>query len=184
MEIWKDIEGYEGLYQVSSEGRVKSLPKEHRYGSKSEKILKLGKTIKQRNGEDYPTVCLSKDGIVNEYKIHRLVALSFIPNYENKPTVNHKNGKRNDNRLCNLEWATHSEQNYHMWEIGLIKVSDKWKEAMKANNGRKHSNESKLKMSKAKLGKTAWNKGMTKQQEYEYRLEKKNTTRNLVGNFY
>jgi hypothetical protein len=174
-EIWKDIKEYEGLYQVSSEGRVKSLPKEHRYGSKSEKILKLGKTIKQRNGEDYPIVSLSKDGVVSGYRIHRLVATVFIPNPHNKETVNHINGIKNDNRVQNLEWATHSEQNYHMWETGLITISDKWREAMKkANVGRKHLQEAKDKVSKANKGRTAWNKGMTKQQEYEYRMGKTN----------
>jgi hypothetical protein len=184
-EIWKDVKGYEGLYQISNEGRVKSLPKEHRYGRKYEKILKLGKTIKQRNGEDYPKVCLSKDGIVKYYNIHRLVATAFITNSNNKSEVNHKNGIKNDNRVQNLEWVTPKENSQHSWDIGLSKVTDKWREAMqKCNIGRKHSDESKLKMSKAKLGKNAWNKGMTKQQEYEYRLEKKNTTGNLVGNFY
>ena len=223
--IWKDIEGYEGLYQISTHGQIKSLPKKHRYGSKSEKILKEGKTKAQREGKTYPTVMLCKDGIVSEYKIHRLVAQTFIPNPEKKPTVNHKNGIKNDNRVDNLEWATQSEQNYHMWRIGLITVSDKWREAMKSNIGRKHSKESiekmrnakigkklsnetklklsiagkgrivsdetkqklrqkqigklltlesKLKISKANKGKIAWNKGMTKQEEYEYRMAKNN----------
>jgi hypothetical protein len=180
-EIWKDIKGYEGLYKISNHGRVKSLPKNHRYGSKSERILKLGKTKKQQNGLDYPTVCLSKDAIVVDYKIHRLVAVAFIPNPENKYSVNHINGIKNDNSVENLEWATASEQNYHMWKTGLITISDKWIEAMKSNIGRKHSVESKLKISKANKGHIAWNKGMTKQQEYEYRMDKKNTNRNLVG---
>ena len=170
--MWKDIKGYDGLYMISDMGEIKSLPKNHRYGSKVERILKSGKTKKQRSGETYPTICLCKDGVVTEYKIHRLVAETYIPNPENKSTVNHINGIKNDNRVENLEWATPSEQNYHMWKTGLIKISDKWKEAMKSNIGRKHSNESKLKMREAKLGKTPWNKGMTKQQEYEYRISK------------
>jgi hypothetical protein len=232
MEVWKDIEGYEGLYQISNQGRVKSLAKSHRYGSKEDKILKSGKTIKQRNGLDYPRVCLSKYGNTIVYQIHRLVAISFIPNPLNKDTVNHMNGIKNDNRVDNLEWATMKEQNEHAWNTGLKVVTDKWREAMKLNIGRKHSDESKFKMRQAKLGKevseetrlklsmvgkgrkhsdesiekmrqkrlgklltneskekiskankgkTAWNKGMTKQQEYEYRTDKKNTIGNLVG---
>lgn len=174
-EVWKDIKEYEGLYQVSNLGRVKSLPKNHRYGSKSERILKSGKTIKQRNGEDYPIVCLSKDGNIIGYRIHRLVAQAFISNPLNKETVNHINGIKNDNRVSNLEWATPSEQNYHMWDIGLRVVTDRWREAItKANKGKTLSKETKIKLSIANKGKSAWNKGMTKQQEYEYRFTKKN----------
>lgn len=172
--MWKEIKGYEKLYMVSDIGQIKSLPKNHRYGSKVERILKSGKTKKQRSGETYPTICLCKDGIVTEYKIHRLVAEAYIPNPENKSTVNHINGIKNDNRVENLEWATPSEQNYHMWKTGLITISDKWREAMKSNIGRKHTQKAKDKVSKANKGKSAWNKGMTKQQEYEYRMAKIN----------
>jgi hypothetical protein len=130
-EVWKDIEEYEGLYQVSNLGRVKSLAKQHRYGSKSDRILKSGKTIKQRNGEDYPVVCLCKEGNIIGHKIHRLVAQSFIKNPLNKETVNHINGIKNDNRVSNLEWATMKEQNYHAWNTGLKVVTDKWRQAIK-----------------------------------------------------
>ena len=167
--MWKDIEGYEGLYQISDKGEVKSLPKEHRYGLKTEKILKP-RTTKEN---EYARVSLCKDGKVKGFRRCRLVALTFIPNTENKPTVNHKNGKRDDDRVSNLEWATPSEQNYHMWNTGLIKISDKWREAMK-NCDRSVSKETKLKISIANKGKSAWNKGMTKQQEYEYRMAKVN----------
>jgi hypothetical protein len=154
MEIWKDIKGYEGLYQVSSIGRVKSLPKQHRYGSKVDRILKQGKTIKQRNGVDYPTVTLCTDGITKGYKIHRLVAQAFIPNPNNKPEVNHHNGIKNDNRVENLEWVTPKENSQHAWDIGLRTITQSWLNKMKeVNTGRKHSDESKLKMREVKLGK-------------------------------
>jgi hypothetical protein len=116
--MWKDIEGYEGYYQISDIGEVKSLPKEHRYGLKTEKILKP-----KGDKDGYYRVSLCKNGKVKDFKIHRLVAINFIDNPINKPTVNHINGKRNDNRLENLEWATHSEQNYHLYKMGLKDLS-------------------------------------------------------------
>jgi hypothetical protein len=148
-EIWKDIEGYEGLYQVSSYGRVKSLPKQHRYGSKSEKILKP-KTTKKNN---YSRCSLSKDGIIQDYRVHRLVAIHFIPNPENKPEVNHLNGIKDDNRIQNLQWATPKENSQHAWDTGLSSITDKWIEAMKLITNRKHTEESKQKISKANKGK-------------------------------
>ena len=169
--MWKDIEGYEGLYQISDKGEVKSLPKEHRYGLKTEKILKP-RTTKEN---EYARVSLCKDGKVKGFRRCRLVALTFIPNTENKPTVNHKNGKRDDDRVCNLEWATGTEQNIHAYKLGLKVVTENWRNKMKEIHiGRKNSNETKLKMRLAKVGKTPWNKGMTKQEEYEYRLAKNN----------
>lgn len=94
-EIWRDIEGYEGLYQVSSEGRVKSL----KYGK--EKILKGSK-----NSWGYLLVNLHKEGKQKHYYIHRLVAQAFISNPDNLPEVNHKNEIKTDNRVENLEWCT------------------------------------------------------------------------------
>jgi len=116
--MWKDIEGYEGLYKISDKGEVKSLPKDHRYGSKIERILKP-----KIDKDGYYGVSLCKNGKVKSKKIHRLVAQMFISNPNNKPTVNHINAIVNDNRLENLEWATHSEQNYHLYKLGLKDLS-------------------------------------------------------------
>jgi hypothetical protein len=116
--MWKDIEGYEGLYQISDKGEVKSLPKEHRYGLKTEKILKP-----KIDKDGYYGVSLCKNGKSKSKKIHRLVAQMFINNPNNKPTVNHINAIVNDNTLSNLEWATHSEQNYHLYKLGLKDLS-------------------------------------------------------------
>ena len=116
--MWKDIEGYIGLYQVNENGEIKSLPKNHRYGSKVEKILK-GKLDK----DGYRTVSLCKNNICKSYRVHRLVASAFISNAENKPTVNHKDGNKLNNNLYNLEWATYSEQNYHLYKMKLKDLS-------------------------------------------------------------
>ena len=107
-EIWKDVNGYEGDYQVSSLGRVKSF----KYGK--EKILKPGK-----GSRGYLTVSLSKNKKGKTIKVHRLVALAFIKNPQGKRTVNHINGVKADNRLSNLEWATDSENIKHAFANGL-----------------------------------------------------------------
>ena len=94
-EIWKDIEGYEGLYQISDKGRVKSL----RFGK--EKILKS--VIDKKN---YLQVVLYKNKIKKHFQVHRLVALAFISNPQNYPQVNHKDENPSNNNLENLEWCT------------------------------------------------------------------------------
>ena len=109
-EIWKEIEGYEGKYLVSSFGRVKSMPNKV---WNSERILK---PLKQT----YSTIDLCKDAKVKKLTIHRIVAKTFIPNNENKPDVNHINGDKHDNRLENLEWVTKSENQKHAAKLGLI----------------------------------------------------------------
>lgn len=96
-EIWKDVKGYEGLYKVSNFGRVKSL----KYGR--ERILKTGK------GGYYLTVGLYFDNKLKTVKVHRLVAMAFIENHDNKPFVNHKDEDKYNNNVNNLEWVTHAE---------------------------------------------------------------------------
>lgn len=104
MEEWRDINGYEGIYQISSYGRVKSIDRVLSNGKKRKsKFLYIHKI----NG--YPTVSLCKDYKQRNYKIHRLVAQAFIPNIENKPCIDHINCIRDDNRVENLRWVTHKE---------------------------------------------------------------------------
>ena len=114
VEIWKDIPGYEGLYQVSNLGRVKSLLYATRCSQvQREKILK----VSEHNGYLYVTLHKSKKQ--KTLRVHRLVASAFITNNTGKPCVNHINGNKKDNRLENLEWCTHKENSIHAWETGL-----------------------------------------------------------------
>lgn len=94
-EIWKDIEGYDGVYQVSDKGRVKSL------SIGKEKILKP-----KRNTKGYLQVALYKNVETKWCYLHRLVAQSFLSNPNNLPQINHKNEDKNDNRVENLEWCS------------------------------------------------------------------------------
>lgn len=101
-EIWKDIEGYEGLYQVSNYGRIKSLDYRHKG------IPKIMVSGKQNNG--YMNVGLWKDRQKTTYYIHRLVAKAFLPNPDGLPEVNHIDECLSNNMVTNLEWCT-SEYN-------------------------------------------------------------------------
>lgn len=108
-EIWKDIEGYEGRYQVSNLGRVKSIK---HYDSRGH--LRAERVLKPTNDWDgYLRVNLYKNRVQVNKTIHRLVAEAFIPNPENKPTVNHIDENKTNNNVNNLEWATMKEQNSH-----------------------------------------------------------------------
>jgi len=100
-EIWKDIKGYEGLYQVSNFGRVKSL-------KFKPKVLK-----NVTNYGYYPTIYLFKNNQMKMFKIHRLVAKIFIDNPNNFPCVNHKDGQKTHNNVTNLEWVTIKKNNIH-----------------------------------------------------------------------
>ena len=115
-EIWKDIKNYEGLYQVSNYGRVKSLEKISKINGRiyPTKILKCHIGTKK-----YLDVDLCKNGISKRHRIHRLVAECFIPNPENKPQINHEDCDKQNNRVDNLSWNTNSENQKHAFINGL-----------------------------------------------------------------
>ena len=124
MEIWKDIQNYEGLYQVSNLGRVKSLPKTW-VGYKGGLCKHNGFVITpQSNRQGYKATYLSKNGIKQRFSIHRLVAYHFVENLNNYPIVNHLNGIKDDNKAENLQWCTSSQNNKHARNTGLNKTTD------------------------------------------------------------
>lgn len=110
-EIWKDVIGYEGLYQVSNLGNVKSLDRKRLHPKGFYRKYK-SRLIKPDMIKGYKRVKFS-DSTISRITVHRLVAIHFIPNPENKPHVNHINTIRTDNRVENLEWVTHRENMCH-----------------------------------------------------------------------
>jgi hypothetical protein len=110
-EVWKDVKGFEDLYQVSNLGNVKRLISQRVFAERL-----IGRTI-DRYG--YVKRVLSKDGKNNYFTEHRLVAIAFIDNPYNKATVNHINGIKTDNRVENLEWNTTIENHQHAIYTGL-----------------------------------------------------------------
>ena len=116
-EIWKDIEGYNGLYQVSNMGRVKSI--DH-YASNGQKIiLYKGKIRKQNVHNGYLYVELSKNNVANTRLVHRLVARAFIENPNCYNTINHIDGNKLNNNYKNLEWCTQRQNVNHAVDTGL-----------------------------------------------------------------
>jgi hypothetical protein len=135
-EIWKDIKGYKGKYQVSSIGRVKSLQRISTFNNS--KGLKKEIIIKTWNDEGYIRVKLSNNSVEKTYRVHRLVANEFLENPFNKSQVNHKNGIKTDNSVENLEWVTNSENSIHAFKNNLRKSP------LGSNHGNSKLNEQKV----------------------------------------
>lgn len=122
-EIWRPVRGYEGLYEVSSFARVRSLERPvstmHKFVA-----IKKGKILSQKlTGKKhalYFRVTLSKNNIAKSFAAHRLVAESFVENLHDKPVVNHIDGIKTNNRPENLEWVTSKENTHHASGLGLM----------------------------------------------------------------
>lgn len=171
-EIWKDILGYEGMYQVSNTGQVRSLDREisqlNRWGSYSHKTLK-GRILSSSSDDDgYTTVALSKGGQTKYCLVHRLVAQAFLPNPDNLPQVNHKDEHPCNNNVNNLEWCTSEYNMTYGTRLQRISAANKGKpfpkelaaamsESRKGSGnpmyGKHHSEEAKKKISEALKGK-------------------------------
>ena len=139
-EEWRDIRSYEGLYQVSNLGNVKSF--NNRIKNKNPMILK--QTIDRKNG--YLTVSLSKNGKKKIHRVHKLVASIFIDNPNNYPVINHKDGNKLNNCVDNLEWCTYKQNIIHSWKNGLSHISEEHKQIISKTAKVRWENYRKLKM--------------------------------------
>ena len=119
-EVWKDIQSYEGLYQISNLGRVKSLEKYVTERNGKVRIKKESILSEVEHTHGYKTVCLCNGIDKKRHYIHRIVLAAFAENSDAKETVNHKDGNKANNRIDNLEWATYAENNCHARKIGLV----------------------------------------------------------------
>lgn len=115
MENWKPVIGYEEIYEVSDLGNVRSI-----VDRKNSYVGKVLQPTLRKNG--YLQFGLTKDGKTKWFKASRLVARTWIPNPESKPTVNHKDGLKTNDKVSNLEWATIAENTKHAYDMGLAKT--------------------------------------------------------------
>lgn len=124
-EIWKDIKGYEGYYQISSFGRIRGKDRlvfHHFYSNEIKSNLKIykGKIMSSSLVRGYNGITLHKNNISSTKRVCRLVAMVFIPNPENKPCVNHIDGNKLNDSFENLEWVTYVENMKHAFENDLV----------------------------------------------------------------
>lgn len=123
-EIWKPVSGFEGDYEVSSLGHVRSLDKTVYCKMCRNHVVRKGILLNPGTySNGYLRVCLGKHKNQKYYRVHRLVAEAFIPNPDDKPYVNHKDLDRQNNKVENLEWVTPLENTEHYWHAKRLKKS-------------------------------------------------------------
>lgn len=130
MEEWKDVVGYEGLYEVSNLGNVRSIDREIKCKNGNVQLFK-GKVISQYdNGKGYKNVTLWKNNKPKIIYVHRLVAIAFIENKLEKPCINHIDKNRGNNNVSNLEWCTQKENEFHKLTFGDLIYSKRQREIL------------------------------------------------------
>lgn len=152
-EQWKDIEGYEGLYQVSSTGRVRSLDRVDCAGNLRKGNIK----IPSLNSKGYLNIHLWKDGRRKSCRVHQLVANAFVPNLENKPQIDHINTIKTDNYYKNLRWCTPIENSHNelsrQHHLEAVRSEDFRRKVSIAHKRENLSEETRRKISEAHKGK-------------------------------
>jgi hypothetical protein len=118
-EIWKDVDSWWGLYQVSNKSNVRSLDRRMIHPKTGSEYIIKGRILKKALTRGYETVCFKSHKKQVNLKVHRLVAMAFIENPEGKPQVNHIDGVKTNNSIDNLEWCTNTENRVHAFRTGL-----------------------------------------------------------------
>ena len=121
--VWKDVVGYEGIYEVSDTGEVRTHKDKVTYSKRHGERKWQQRVLKQKISKDNNCrVCLYKDKKEKTWLVHRLVAMAFLEKIEGKDYVNHIDGNRLNNSVSNLEWCDHKENNNHAFDNRLIKT--------------------------------------------------------------
>lgn len=149
-EEWRSVSGYEGLYEISNCGRIKSLERKVQNTPKSFMTKKEHILVPYTNGLGYKMIVLRKDGNAKKFFLHRLVAMSFIPNEEGKKEIDHKDGNPSNNNAENLQWATRKENMNNPITRKRTSDSKKGKKASESAR-RSYSNSMKKRWAEGKM---------------------------------